>query len=83
MGSFTIHSLDQELDRRLSESARERKTSKNNLIKSLLSKALGVPGTEQDSDEYGEFCGLWTEDEVREFQEKWNGSGSVDPGDWD
>lgn len=32
MGSFTIHSLDEELDRRLSEEARRRKTSKNRLV---------------------------------------------------
>ncbi len=58
MSSITIHDLDDTLDGRLTEEARKRKTSKNKLVKELLSKALGLPIAGRGRDEYDEFLGL-------------------------
>lgn len=82
MGSFTIHSVDEELDRRLSEEAKRRKTSKNRLVKDLLARSLGVRSEGKLHDDYREFCGLWSEDERKEFDSRQEDNARVDPEEW-
>lgn len=78
MGSITIHAIEPELDRKLSDEARERGTSKNSLVKELLARSLGI----DDGASFRDFCGLWSEAELAEFQAAGSGSRDVDPGDW-
>lgn len=82
MGSFTIHSVDEELDRRLSEEAMRRKTSKNRLVKDLLARSLGMRTEGRLHDDYREFCGLWSAEEGREFDARQEDNSRVDPEEW-
>ena len=67
MGSITIHETNGELDQHLTEEATRRRVSKASLIKELLAQSLGLPIKGKLSDDYSEFCGLWTAEEYAEF----------------
>lgn len=82
MSSFTIHNIDKELDVKLTEEAKEEKISKNKLIKNILSKATGLPVDGAGSDDYREFCGLWTDEEANLFESIQNENRTVNEGDW-
>lgn len=82
MGSITIHSIDGELKRRLDEEARRRNTSKNRLIKEILSRELGVAFEGHYSDDYGEFCGVWSVEERAVFESSQTENSQVDPEGW-
>lgn len=82
MGSFTIHSIDPELDERLTQESRRRRTSKNRLVKDLLSRALGMAVEGYVNDDYREFCGLWTAEERREFEANQAENSRIDASDW-
>jgi hypothetical protein len=82
MASFTIHSLDRELDIRLSEKAKRAGTSKNQVIKDILSRATGLPAPDGSSDDYGEFHGLWSLAELGEFNAAQTDNSRVDEREW-
>ncbi|MFP4562908.1 MAG: hypothetical protein ACLFRY_06315 [Spirochaetia bacterium] len=82
MSSITIHDLDAELDRRLSDEAKRRRTSKNRLVKELLAKSLGLPVSGSYSDDYREFCGLWAAEDLEEFNASQADNRCIDEEDW-
>lgn len=82
MSSITIHAIDAELDRRLSEEARRRKRSKNALVKDLLARSLGLPSDASDREEYAEFCGLWSDEERRAFEAAGADNERIDEAAW-
>jgi hypothetical protein len=49
--AFTIHGIEPELDRRLTERARQERISKNQLVKILLARAMGVATSDRQNDE--------------------------------
>lgn len=83
MSSTTIHSIEDELKRRLDEEARRRGSSKNRLIKDILARELGLPIEENRENEYAEFCGIWSEEERRSFEETQRENSRVDPREWE
>jgi hypothetical protein len=56
--------------------------SKNNLVKELLARSLGLPINGKLPDDYSEFCGLWTESEYEQFNANQRGNSRVDSEDW-
>jgi hypothetical protein len=82
MSSITIHEIDPVLDRRLSSVAKERGKSKNLLVKELLASALGLAVQGKYTDDYREFCGLWTREEAEQFESAVVDNAVVDPSDW-
>lgn len=82
MSSMTIHSLDTELAHRLSEEARRRKMSKNKLIKEILARSLGMEEKGRFTDDYREFCGVWTVSEKAAFEKAQADNAEVDEKDW-
>ena len=82
MTSITIHKIDSYLDQRLTEEAKRRKTSKNSLVKELLARSLGLPVKGKLSDDYSEFCGLWTAEERAEFEARQTENSKSDPEEW-
>jgi hypothetical protein len=79
MSSITIHALDPELDRRLSAKAKEEGKSKNLFVKECLAQAVGLgPYT----DEYAEFCGVWTAEERSIYHAKTEDHDRIDAGEW-
>jgi ABC-type phosphate/phosphonate transport system substrate-binding protein len=82
MSSITIHALDSELDQRLTEEARSRKKSKNQLVKELLARSLGMRVDGRYADDYREFCGLWSAGELAAFNTTQTENSRVDAMDW-
>jgi plasmid stability protein len=82
MSSITIHELDEELDRRLSDEARRRKRSKNALVKDLLARSLGLPTEGPENDDYAEFCGLWSSEERQAFDTATVDNERIDDAEW-
>jgi hypothetical protein len=82
MSSITIHNLDAELDRKLTDEARRRKKSKNQLIKDLLAKDMGLRVEGRYSDDYQDFCGLWKQEDLEEFNRVQEANARVDMQDW-
>ena len=82
MSSITIHSIDGELDRRLAEEAKKRKKSKNSLVKDLLARSLGLPSDGVSGGEYSEFCGLWSDEEHRDFEAATADNEAIDEAAW-
>ena len=83
MASFTIHSIEPELDEKLTAEAKRRNTSKNRLVKELLARSLGMRVHGEVTDDYREFCGLWSAEEHAEFMSRQEDNACVDAGDWD
>jgi ABC-type phosphate/phosphonate transport system substrate-binding protein len=82
MSSITIHDLDHELDRKLTEEARRSRKSKNQVVKDFLARALGMQVHGRYSDDYGEFCGRWSEDELKTFNRLQAENSKIDATDW-
>lgn len=82
MSSITIHAIDTKLDERLAEEARRNKISKNQLVKDLLSRSLGLSAGGTYTDDYGEFCGEWTLHEKRAFDVLQEDNSHIDSGEW-
>ena len=82
MGSFTIHSLNSDLNTKLTLEARNKKTSKNNLIKTILAKSMGMESGNTYTDDYREFCGLWNSTEQALFETAQQSNKLIDPEDW-
>ena len=79
--AFTVHGVDPELDRRLDARARRDGISKNQLVKSLLARAMGLePRPEQD--DYREFVGLWSTEEREDFERRIADNDRVIEGEW-
>jgi len=82
MSSLTIHAIAPDLNNRLDQAARQAGTSKNQLVKNLLARGLGLPVDHRYADDYQEFCGLWSVAEKAEFDASQAGNNQADPGDW-
>lgn len=82
MSSFTIHNLDADIDMQLTIEAKKNKKSKNQLIKELLAKSLGLAVQNSYVDDYGEFCGLWSAEEAREFTAAQEDNNRIDNEEW-
>jgi hypothetical protein len=78
MSSITIHDLDHELDRKLTEEARRSKKSKNQTVKDFLARAVGMQVHGRYSDDYREFCGLWDADELKAFNNLQSDNSKID-----
>lgn len=78
--AFTIHGIDRELDRRLTERARRENISKNRLVKTLLARAVGLEP--KVDDDYREFLGLWSQAERELFERRQADNERVDDRDW-
>ena len=82
MSSITIHAIDDALNARLTQESRRQKKSKNQLIKELLAREMGLPTEQGYADDYREFCGLWTAEEAHQFTAAQAENRSVNPEDW-
>ncbi|MCX6579530.1 MAG: hypothetical protein NT166_05040 [Candidatus Aminicenantes bacterium] len=84
MKSITIYGLDDMLDKQIRERAKSQRLSLNKTIKKLLEKSLGITqgikrGRQED---FMEFFGVWSDDDLREFNKTGSEFKQVDPGDW-
>lgn len=80
--AFTIHGIDRELDKRLTERARRERISKNRLVKTLLARAMGLATSDRENDDYREFLGLWSQAEKDSFDRVQSDNRRVLDEDW-
>ena len=84
MKSITIHGIDDPLAELIKSKARSEGLSVNKTVKKLLEEALGVKPSRKGKfrDEFEEFCGMWTESDLKEFEEKTKDLRVVNDEDW-
>ena len=84
MKSITIHGIDEQLANLIKSKAESEGLSINKTVKKLLEVALGVkPQIEMKNlDDFKEFCGLWTQADLDEFEEKTTDFRKIDKKDW-
>ena len=84
MKSITIHGIDEPLVKLIKSRAKEEGLSINQTIKNILEASLGVkPRNYLDNIErFEEFCGIWSQKELSEFEKKTKMLRIVDPEDW-
>lgn len=78
---FTLHDIDPDLDRKLTERARRENLSKNQLVKRILARAMGMSKPET-ADDYREFLGQWSAREKAAFDRRQAHNERVDEADW-
>lgn len=63
--------MDAQLYERIKEKARHQGLSLNETIKNLLADSMGFkqPGDGKHREDFAEFCGVWTEEDLKEFNQ--------------
>jgi len=84
MKSMTIHGIDSQLAQLIKSKAESEGLSINKTIKKILETALGVKPQppQKNMDDFKEFCGVWTDDELKAFEENTSEIRVVDSEDW-
>jgi hypothetical protein len=82
--SITIHGVDDHLAGALKRLAEENQTSVNRTVKRLLEEVLGMKPRERARhyDDFAQYCGLWSTEELTEFEVGTADMTAVDPLDW-
>jgi len=70
MAVMTIHAVDAAVEKRIRAKARKEGKSLNRTVKELLAERVGVgaPSAADRRAEFAEFAGIWSEDDVPEFE---------------
>ena len=82
MSSITIHSIEPDLNERLNKLAKTKGKSKNRLIKEILAHSVGAADLPEKTNEYHQFCGLWSREEYERFSSRQDSNSRIDPEDW-
>lgn len=85
MKSITIHGLDDPLNSLIREKARKQGLSLNKTIKKLLAETLGLNASEPGlpDNEFGDLCGKWSPDDMKEFNQSTRDLRKIDPVEWE
>ena len=81
MKSITIHGIEDVLDRKLQEKAKQLGLSQNRTIKSILEGVL-LDEAEKREAEYADLFGSWTKAEKEEFDHRVLVFDRIDESDW-
>ena len=84
MKSITIHGLDEKINEKITELAREKGLSLNKTIKLLLNKALGLKEQVYQNrvEDFKQFSGIWSNDDFKAFDKSIKDFGKIDKEDW-
>ncbi len=84
MKSITIHGLEDPLDALIREKARQQNLSLNKTIKQLLKESLGLSNTSDTGRRkmFADLCGVWTDEDTKEFATNTRDLNIADPNDW-
>ena len=83
MKSITIHGIDDVLEAKLRDKAKEYKLSQNKTVKHLLEEALSIKEKEMKKNEFSALFGRWSKEEKDEFDERVKDMESIDESDWE
>jgi len=81
MKSITIHGIEDALDKKLQEKAKQLGLSQNRTIKSILEGVL-LDEAEKRESEYSDLFGSWTAEEKVEFDQRVQEFDRIDESDW-
>ena len=84
MKSITIHGIDDPLAELLKSKAQTEGLSINKTVKKLLEESLGVKPRPKNRNrgDFEEFCGIWSDSDLAEFDENTKDLNIVDHEDW-
>lgn len=84
MKSITIHGIDDPLAELIRSKARSEGLSINKTIKKMLETSLGVKPPDRDSNrrDFEEFCGVWSQNDLAEFDQRTAEIRKIDREDW-
>ena len=84
MKSITIHGIDDPLAELIKSRAQTEGLSINKTVKKLLEESLGVKPrtTDINRDDFEEFCGIWSNSDLAEFEEDTKDLRSINDEDW-
>ena len=84
MKSITIHGIDDPLAELIKSRARSEGLSINKTVKKLLEESLGVkPRTKgTNRSDFEEFCGIWSDSELAEFEKNTKNLRNINHEDW-
>jgi hypothetical protein len=84
MKSITIHGIDDPLAELIKSKAQSEGLSINKTVKKLLEESLGVKPRIKgiNRSDFEEFCGIWSNSDLTEFEDKTEDLRNVNNGDW-
>ncbi|MFH1480614.1 MAG: hypothetical protein ABIG67_05050 [Pseudomonadota bacterium] len=84
MKSLTIHGVEKPLADLIKAKAESEGVSINKAIKKMLEEYLGVKlqPDKKNLRDFKTFCGLWTKDDLDEFEKKTSDLREIDDADW-
>ena len=84
MKSITIHGIDDPLAKLIESKARSEGMSINKTVKKLLEESLGVKPRSKgiNRSDFEEFCGVWSESDRTEFEDKTRDLRKINYEDW-
>lgn len=84
MKSMTIHGIDDHLAELIKAKAKSEGLSINKTLKNLIEISLGVKPRpdKKNLKDFKEFSGVWTEEDVKEFEDNTADMRIIDSEDW-
>lgn len=84
MKSITLHNIDGPLSELIKSKARSEGLSINKTVKKILEESLGVRPKPVGAfrNDFEGFCGIWSDFELAEFDERTRDLKKIDPEDW-
>ena len=84
MKSITIHGIDDITSQQLQIASEKLVLSLNKTIKKIIQEALGIKPAEISSrrKDFEEFCGLWNNEDLKEFNDVVEPLRRINPEDW-
>ena len=83
---LTIRGLPPEVEEAVRNEAKKERISLNKAVIRLLERALGKPGPHQPvsiNHDLDRFCGVWTEEEASELEDRFRTIRNIDEELWD
>ncbi|MCF8085131.1 MAG: hypothetical protein K9M96_18790 [Deltaproteobacteria bacterium] len=84
MKSITLHNIDGPLAELIKSKPKSEGLSMNKTIQKILEESLGVRPKRGGAfrKDFEEFCGIWSDRELAEFNKRTDDLNRVDPKDW-
>ncbi|AEJ18723.1 hypothetical protein [Gracilinema caldarium] len=82
MKSITIHGIDADLDKKITQKASEIGLSQNQTVKLLLQSTLNSDKKALKKESFSELFGKWTPEEKEEFEKNISDLETINQTDW-
>ena len=79
--SITIHGISPELNGKIQEKSYELHLSQNKTVKKILEDSL-LGEERKRKNEFQDLCGIWSKEEVNEFEKLLEDFDKIDEEDW-